>query len=170
MLEKKTLSNELVKLIPMIKEDYEWVYAAASDPKIWEQHPDTRRYSPIGFTKYFQKLIATDIPYLIIDQKTEQVIGATSFYQFNEEENSTAIGYSFLKTEYWGGEYNKSIKKLMMDFAFTQVDKVIFHVRKGNLRSQAALSKIGATEELEYPAEDGTGVQVQYCIRKEDYQ
>ncbi|MVZ65074.1 GNAT family N-acetyltransferase [Sphingobacterium sp. DK4209] len=170
MLDKKTLSNELVKLIPMIKEDFEWVYAAASDPGIWEQHPDKLRYSPIGFTKYFQKLIETDIPYLIIDQNTEQVIGATSFYQFDEANKSVAIGYSFLKTEYWGGLYNKSIKQLMMDFAFQEVDKVIYHVRKDNLRSKAALAKIGAIEESEYPAEDGSGIQVQFSIQKKDYQ
>ena len=57
MLERKTLSNDLVKLIPMIKNDFEWVFAAASDPEIWAQHPDSNRYTPVGFTRYFQKLI-----------------------------------------------------------------------------------------------------------------
>ncbi|MVZ61979.1 GNAT family N-acetyltransferase [Sphingobacterium humi] len=170
MLERKTLSNGLVKLIPLLKEDYEWVYAAASDPQIWEQHPDQRRYSPIGFTKYFQKLLAADLPYLILHEKTEQVIGATCFYQFDAAAKTVAIGYSFLKTAYWGGTYNQSVKKLMMDFAFEKVDRVLFHVRKGNVRSQAALAKIGAQEVEEYTAEDGKGIQVLYQIKKEDYQ
>ncbi len=166
MLERKTLSNELVKLIPMIKNDYEWVFAAASDPEIWEQHPDNTRYTPVGFTRYFQKLIDTDIPYLILDAKTEKVIGATSFYQYDRHEKSIAIGYTFLGKEFWGGEYNQSVKNLMMDFAFETLDKVIFHVRSGNIRSQKALEKINAIKESE--TEHKEGLQFNYAIYKKD--
>ncbi len=167
MLERKELSNDLVKLIPMVKEDYEWVYAAAADPEIWAQHPDKMRYTPLGFTKYFQKLMSGNIAYLILDAKTEMVIGATSFYNFNAAENSAAIGYSFLKKEYWGGEYNKSIKKLMMDFAFEQVDQVIYHVASDNLRSQGALKKIGA---VKFHEEEQNGqLKYFYVIKKENY-
>ncbi len=165
MLERKTLSNDLVKLIPMIKNDYEWVFAAASDPEIWAQHPDTTRYTPVGFTRYFQKLIDTDIPYLILDAKTEQVIGATSFYQYDRHEKSVAIGYTFLGKKYWGGEYNQSIKNLMMDFAFEKLDKVIFHVASENIRSQMALGKIGAIKEKEEEDENGK-VKFTYSIFK----
>lgn len=149
MLERKVLSNELVKLIPMIKDDYEWVYAAASDPDIWSQHPDTNRYTPVGFTKYFQKLIDTDIPYLIINTKTDEVIGATTFYQYDRIEKSIAIGYTFLAKEYWGGEFNKSIKSLLINYAFEKLDKIIFYVGAENIRSQKALIKIGAVKEKE---------------------
>ena len=166
MLERKTLSNELVKLIPMIKNDYEWVFAAASDPEIWAQHPDTTRYTPVGFTRYFQKLIDTDIPYLILDAKTEQVIGATSFYQYDRHEKSVAIGYTFLGKKYWGGEYNQSIKNLMMDFAFEKLDKVIFHVASENIRSQMALGKIGAIKEKEEEEDENGKVKFTYSIYK----
>ena len=165
MLERKTLSNDLVKLIPMIKNDYEWVFSAASDPEIWAQHPDSTRYTPVGFTRYFQKLIDTDIPYLILDAKTEQVIGANSFYQYDRHEKSVAIGYTFLGKKYWGGEYNQSIKDLMMDFAFEKLDKVIFHVASENIRSQMALGKIGAIKEKEEEDENGK-VKFTYSIYK----
>lgn len=166
MLERKPLSNNLVKLIPMIKEDYNWIYAVASDPSIWEQHPDNKRYTPIGFTKYFKKLLDTDIPYIILDINTEQVIGATSFYQFNSKDESVAIGFTFLAKAYWGGIYNQSIKKLMMDFAFSELNKIIFHVREGNIRSQKAIEKIGGKIEKRYPSEDGEGIQIEYSIAK----
>ncbi len=164
MLERKTLSNDLVKLIPMIKNDFEWVFAAASDPEIWAQHPDSNRYTPVGFTRYFQKLIDTDIPYLIIDSKTEQVIGATSFYHYDRNEKSIAIGYTFLAKEYWGGEYNQSVKNLMMDFAFEKLDKVIFHVASENTRSQKALEKINAVKESEF--DENGSLKFTYAIYK----
>src|SRR5690606_4222741 len=165
MLERKTLSNDLVKLIPMIKNDFEWVFAAASDPEIWAQHPDSNRYTPVGFTRYFQKLIDTDIPYLIIDNKTEQVIGATSFYHYDRNEKSIAIGYTFLAKEYWGGEYNQSVKNLMMDFAFEKMDKVIFHVASENTRSQRDMEKINAIKENEF--EENGSMKFTYAIYKD---
>ncbi|WP_138091225.1 GNAT family N-acetyltransferase [Sphingobacterium daejeonense] len=113
----------------------------------------------------FQKLIDTDIPYLILDAKTEQVIGATSFYQYDRHEKSVAIGYTFLGKKYWGGEYNQSIKNLMMDFAFEKLDKVIFHVASENIRSQMALGKIGAIKEKEEEDENGK-VKFTYSIFK----
>ncbi len=166
MLERKTLSNDLVKLIPLIKEDFEWLYAAASDPEIWEQHPDNMRYTPLGFTKYFQKLLQNDIAYLIVDNETERVIGGTSFYDYNADQKSVAIGYTFLAKNYWGGKYNQSIKQLMMNFAFETLDEVFFHVRKGNLRSQKALEKINAQFVREYPAPDHSEIQLVYSIKK----
>ncbi|MEI5986236.1 GNAT family N-acetyltransferase [Sphingobacterium sp. PU5-4] len=166
MLERKTLSNDLVKLISLIKEDFEWLYAAASDPEIWEQHPDNMRYTPLGFTKYFQKLLQNDIAYLIVDNETERVIGGTSFYDYNADQKSVAIGYTFLAKNYWGGKYNQSIKQLMMNFAFETLDEVFFHVRKGNLRSQKALEKINAQFVREYPAPDHSGIQLVYSIKK----
>ena len=164
MFEGKTLSNDLVKLIPLKQDDYNWIYAVASDPEIWEQHPDNTRFTPVGFTKYFKKLLNTDQPYLILDINTDQVIGATSFYQYNQKEDSIAIGFTFLAKAYWGGAYNQSIKKLMMDFAFLSLNKIIFHVREGNVRSQKAIEKIGGKFERKYASEDGLGIQLEYSV------
>ena len=144
MLEKKKLAGKLVELVPMVKDDFEWVYLAASDPEIWEQHPDALRYTPLGFTKFFRKLLATDIPYLVIDQQTRQIIGATSFYAFDSSSNTVAIGYTFLTKDYWGGLYNREVKSLLLNHAFQKVDRVFFHVGKNNTRSKRALEKIGA--------------------------
>ncbi|MFZ4262716.1 GNAT family N-acetyltransferase [Sphingobacterium sp. HJSM2_6] len=169
MLERKELKNDLIHLIPLEKSDFEWVYAAASDPEIWEQHPDRNRYTPVGFTQYFQKLLACDIPYLILDLKTEQVIGATSYYQCNEAQKSVAIGFTFLKKAYWGGTYNSSLKKLMIEYAFESLDSIYFHVRDQNLRSQKAIEKLGAVFNKTYLAEDNSSEQIEYILKKELY-
>ncbi len=53
------------------------------------------------------------------------------------------IGWSFLSRKYWGGVYNKSIKKLLIDYAFESLEDVIFYIGKENIRSQKAVEKIG---------------------------
>lgn len=164
---RETLRNDLLELVPLLSQDFELLYVAGSDPEIWAQHPDKTRYTPVGFTHFFQKLLATELPYLIIDKASQHVIGATSFYQYDPANKTVAIGYTFLAKSYWGGKFNSSLKKLMLTYAFTFVDKVYFHVAAKNLRSQSALTKIGAIKESEEPAPaDPTSMQYTYVIYK----
>lgn len=161
------LSNELITLQPLTREDHDRLFLVASDPEIWKQHPDANRYQPEGFREYFDKLIQTDEPYLILKNEDNTLIGATSFYEKDNLNKSIAIGYTFLSTECWGGKYNASLKNLMIDSAFSAYNKIIFHVREQNKRSQAALLKIGAIKEKEYPSlYDPSSLQLEYVIYK----
>jgi len=38
------LENEEYQLIPLQQGDFESLYAVASDPEVWEQHPNKDRY------------------------------------------------------------------------------------------------------------------------------
>ena len=161
------LSNDLVTLKPLVVTDYEALYLVGSDPQIWAQHPDINRYTKEGFKFYFDKLMETDEPYLIIRNEDHAIIGATSFYEKEDINRTIAIGYTFLSKCCWGGFYNSSLKKLMIDTAFTYYDKVVFHVRDNNLRSQSALVKIGARREQESPTLlNPTISQYKYVINK----
>jgi len=48
------LANDLVRLEPLAPSDLERVYAAAADPRIWEQHPNPNRYQRDAFENYFK--------------------------------------------------------------------------------------------------------------------
>lgn len=89
-------------------------------------------------------MIFTKSPFLILDKQTNEVMGTTSFYDYNPERSSVGIGYTFITRKYWGGPYNKSNKQLMMDYAFQHVNSVLFHVGSENFRSQKAVLKLGA--------------------------
>ena len=43
-----TLRSALVELRPLRASDHDVLYAVASDPLIWEQHPDKTRSEPAG--------------------------------------------------------------------------------------------------------------------------
>lgn len=164
------LENELASLKFLTQKDFEKLYAVASNAEIWAQHPDSSRYTLEGFSTYFGKLLLTDCPFLIMDRSSKKIIGATSFYEYDSKQKSVAIGYTFLDTSYWGGMYNSSIKKLLLDYAFQFVDKVVFHVRDKNIRSQRALIKIGAQLENSYPNTMSTdSMQLEFVIHKSQY-
>ena len=152
------LKNETIQLIPLQKIDFEELYKVASDPLVWEQHPNKLRYQKNVFHNYFEGALLSKGAFIIRENKTNGVIGSSRYYDFNEKENSILIGYTFIGRKFWGKGYNPAIKKLMLDYAFQFVDKVYFHVGALNIRSQKAIEKIGALKvdevEVVYYGED----------------
>jgi len=142
-LQPDFLENDISKLIPLEEKHFEALFEAASDALIWEQNPAKDRYTREGFKTYFD-IIITKGSFLILDKQTNEIMGTTSFYDYNPEKSSVGIGYTFITRKYWGGPYNNANKKLMIDYAFQHVNSVLFHVGSENFRSQKAVLKLGA--------------------------
>ena len=138
------LENEIIRLLPLKLMHFEELYTIASDKEIWEQHPQNDRWKREVFEIYFNSAIESNSAFLILSQNNNQIIGCTRYYEFNKNEKSIAIGYTFLAKKFWGGFINSSLKKLMINYAFGFVDKIYFHVGAQNIRSQKAIEKLGA--------------------------
>ena len=138
------LENDYVKLIPLQENDFEQLFSVASDPLVWEQHPNKDRYKRDVFDKFFKGAIESGGAFKIIEKNTGEIAGSTRFYNYNAADNSIFIGYTFYARKFWGTKMNPQVKKLMLDYIFQFVDKVNFHVGKDNLRSQKAMEKLGA--------------------------
>ena len=138
-----TLNSELLEIRPLTAADYDDLFKAASDPLIWELHPQSDRYQPEVFKKFFAEALESKGAVVIIDRKTSKIIGTSRYYDYSKEDSSVVIGYTFLARPYWGGDYNRDLKKLMVNYALQFVKTTYFHVGLGNLRSQKAMTKIG---------------------------
>lgn len=160
-----SLHGQLVRLRPLQLDDFEALFAAATDPLIWEQHPVSDRYTEAGFTRFFDDATASGGALVASDAETDQVIGSSRYHGYNKDEREIEIGWSFLARSHWGGRYNGDMKRLMLDHAFQYVDRVVFLIGPTNLRSQKAAEKIGAVREGERI--DGNGMQsVAYVIHR----
>lgn len=166
------LKTENVKLVPLQTDDFEQLFAVASDPLVWEQHPNKDRYKREVFENFFQGAMESGGAFKIVEQNTGEVAGSTRFYDYNAEDNSIFIGYTFYGTKFWGSKLNPQVKKLMLDYIFQYVDKVNFHVGKDNIRSQKAMEKLGARKVDEVNVAyfgEPEKLNVVFEIRKEDY-
>ena len=139
-----TLQNEKVILRPLIAEDMDILYAVASDPLIWAQHPNPDRYRREVFEKFFEGAIASQGAFMILDASSGDPIGSSRFYDYFPEAGEVKIGYTFFARKCWGGGFNTAAKQLMTAHAFQWVERIIFHIGAGNLRSQIAIGRIGA--------------------------
>ena len=138
-----TLTSEILELRPLRADDFEQLYAVASDPLIWEQHPNSDRCKRDVFRKFFDEALESGGALIALDRKNHQVIGSSRFHCYDLERSEIEIGWTFLARSHWGGVYNGEMKRLMLSHAFKFVDNVIFLVDSNNLRSQRAVEKIG---------------------------
>lgn len=141
------LEDDHVELLPLRWEDLDALYAVASDPLIWEQHPNPNRYQRPVFENYFRGAMESGGAFLIRERSTGNVIGSSRFYDHVPEKSELKIGYTFFARSSWGKGHNQASKRLMMEYAFQFVDRIIFHVGENNTRSRIAMTRLGAVLE-----------------------
>jgi N-acetyltransferase len=135
---------------PLREDDWDTLFAAASDPLIWEVHPYNDRWQEPRFRSYFDEGIASGGALIAIDNENGAVIGNSRFANYAPERNEIEIGWTFLVRSVWGGAYNREMKALMLTHAFQYFDSVRFNIGASNARSRGAIEKIGAHLDGEY--------------------
>lgn len=140
------LKNERVVASPLKEGDFDRLYAAASDPLIWEQHPNKNRWQREAFENYFKGAILSGGAFLVTDAQTGEVIGSSRYSDYFPETNTVSIGYTFFIRRCWGHGYNYALKNLMLDHIFGFVDNVTFFVGAVNKRSQISIERFGAVK------------------------
>jgi RimJ/RimL family protein N-acetyltransferase len=166
-----TLQDDLVQLRPLQEGDFEKLFAVASDPLLWEQHPIKDRYKREVFQIFFDGAVASKSAFLIYEKATGELMGSTRYYDYKPALSQIAIGFTFIARKYWGGKYNFAMKKLMMDYAFHHVDTILYHIGAGNIRSQKALLKLGGkkTREMDLDHNGEKILHYEYEISKTDW-
>jgi len=162
------LEGDLVELRPLRPDDWDTLYAVASDPLIWEQHPNSDRYKPEVFRDFFREALACGGAFLVTDAKDGQAIGSSRYFGYDEAKREIEIGWTFLARSRWGGDYNREMKSLMLRHAFRFVDSVIFIVGPTNWRSRRAMEKIGGVLDSA-PLDPARGDRVVYRITREAF-
>ena len=163
------LKGELIELRPLKPSDWDELFAVASDPLIWEQHPERDRYTENVFRIFFKEALESGGAFVVIDRKVEQIIGSTRFYGYDPMKSEIEIGWTFLARKYWGGQYNAEMKRLLLNHAFTFVENVMCLDGENNVRSQKAMDKVGAINAGMVARTYGNhpfGRNVKYVIRK----
>jgi RimJ/RimL family protein N-acetyltransferase len=137
------LRGALVELRPLCAADFAALFAVASDPLIWEQHPEPDRFQEPTFRAFFDEALASGGALVAIDRANGRIIGSSRYHGFKPDVSEVEIGWTFLARAYWGGRYNSEMKRLMLDHAFRWVRRVVFIIGPENRRSQRAMEKIG---------------------------
>ena len=124
--------------------DFESLYEVASDPLIWEQHPESNRWQRAVFSLFFSNGLANDLGCFVIRERlTHEVVGSTRYYGYDEKSRCVRIGFTFLARKHWGTSANREIKDAMLKRAFKLCESVLFDIGPENRRSITAVEKLG---------------------------
>lgn len=138
------LEGERLLLRPLRPDDWDALYAVASDPLIWELHPAHDRWQEPVFRAFFADALAGGGAMVAIDRASGAVIGSSRWQAHDPSgTGSVEIGWTFLARSHWGRVWNEEMKRLMLAHAFRWVGRVDFRVGEGNLRSRGAMERIG---------------------------
>lgn len=168
------LEGQGIVVRPLLADDFDALYLAASDPLIWQQHPDSKRYQKDIFkARFFDGALACGSAFVIEDIQSGGIIGSSRYYDWDEGKRSVAVGYTFLKRSHWGNGTNHELKALMLTHAFSFADVVWFHVGSENHRSRKAVEKLGAVEiesvDIDDPSSAISFKQINYRLTAEMY-
>ena len=150
-----TLTGETIRVRPMVEADREAMFAAISDPLIWEQHPAKDRHERPVFDRYFDFLMGTGGT-MAVETLDGRVIGTSTFYGeppdgtpegAGDASERPSVGFTFVTRDHWGGGTNFELKRLMLDHLFAHAPAVWLHIAPDNVRSQRATARLGAVHE-----------------------
>jgi RimJ/RimL family protein N-acetyltransferase len=147
-----TLTGQFVRLEPLAEMHREPLRAAARDERIWEFNI-VSGFGP-AFDGWFdaarsESANGSRIPFTVIRLSDGAVLGSTSFLDPSPLHRRVEIGHTWYHPSAWNSVVNPECKRLLFGHAFDVLDlsRVSFNVDATNLRSRAAVRKLGATEE-----------------------
>lgn len=166
------LQDASLTLRPLMAADFEPLYAVARDPDIWSGHPAKDRYQRPVFEAYFETLLNSGGTLLCSLSAENRVVGCSRYYTAPLDPRGISIGYTFLGREWWGGQINFLMKRLMLAHAFMTVDDVWLHIDPSNIRSQKATAKLGAKRVSEGPLTLGgkTNIWQEWHLARADWE
>tara|TARA_R110002033_G_scaffold12528_1_gene37841 strand:+ start:19598 stop:20155 length:558 start_codon:yes stop_codon:yes gene_type:complete len=148
-----TLENERVKLSPLTLDNFEHLISIASQKKLVQFSPSDIE-TPSSLKSYVETAIqqleaGTSIPFLVYDKLHEKYAGCTRYMNINHKHKVLHIGSTWIGKEFQSTGLNSQMKKLMLDFAFNNLnfEKVEFRIDERNIASRKAVEKLGCTLE-----------------------
>ena len=182
------LEGRLIQLRPLVAEDVDGYLAAAGaeaeEVFRWLRSPGSASGAPRTADDARLDVDAAlaarargeRFAYAQIDAATGEFAGTTSYYEVHPALRTLGIGHTWLGRRWWRSGHNTESKLLLLTHAFDTVGaaRVVWHTDIHNERSQAAIARLGATREGEFPKHrirrDGSWrTTVQFAMTDDDW-
>ncbi|WP_425992421.1 GNAT family N-acetyltransferase [Brevundimonas sp. TWP2-3-2] len=150
-LQAAVLENDFIRLEPFEDRHKEPLRLACdADPELWPNF----YYTSLGGDQFdsgwqamrVQQEKERRVPFAVI--REGEVVGLSTFINIDPANRTVEIGTTYYQPSSRGGVVNPAAKRLLLEHAFAcGAARVSFQVDAINLRSQAAMAKLGAVRE-----------------------
>ena len=146
-----TFTHELVALEQLSPEHAKALSESVGDLwQIWYTHIP----SPDEMSTEIERRLALQqkgsmAPFAVIDTKTNQAVGMTTYMNIDEPNRRLEIGSTWISEKVQRTGLNQAMKLLMLSYAFEQLDciAVEFRTHIQNMQSRTAIAGLGAKQD-----------------------
>jgi len=145
-----SLQQNNVQLLPLRLEHAQGLIEVCKDGRLWElRYTSTPHFTQINAyicNALEQRTQGLRVPFVVIDQNTNKIVGTTSFRDFAWNIRRVEIGFTWYAQSAQRTHINTNCKFLLLQHAFEilNVNSVTLRADILNTRSQKAIERIGA--------------------------
>jgi RimJ/RimL family protein N-acetyltransferase len=149
-----TLAGRHVRLEPLAPAHFEALARHGADAEVWRWMPSFRPDPRESVRVWGETVTALQergelAAFAVIDLGRGEAVGGTTLFDYSEPHRRLEIGYTWLAKPTWRTAINTECKYLLLRHAFETlaVNRVQLKTDARNLRSQAAIARLGAVRE-----------------------
>jgi RimJ/RimL family protein N-acetyltransferase len=149
-----TLEGNVVGLVPLSEAHVPGLTEVGLEPEIWRHMLYGNVDSEAKLLAFVQDLLArqakgTDLPFTVIYRETGRPVGCTRYLNIDVGNRGVEIGGTWYGPAYQRTVVNTECKYLLLAYAFEVWDCIRVQLKTdlNNVRSQAAIERIGAVKE-----------------------
>jgi len=149
-----TLRSALVTLAPLSPEHAGPLFEVGQDAELWQHMPSAAFSRPEQAEAWValalgEQAAGRALPFVTIEAASGRVVGSTRFLDLRLADRALEIGYTWLGRAWLRSAVNTECKWLLLRHAFETLGAVRVQLKTDarNLRSQAAIERLGARRE-----------------------
>lgn len=149
-----TLPGRRILLEPLARHRLPDLFEAGADPEIWQWQGGPAPATEAELGAKLDALLAAAgrgeyVPFAVVDRATGKAVGWTAYMDIDAENERLEIGWTWYGRAYWRTPVNTEAKLLLLEHAFETLGmgRVQWKTDALNLRSQAAIERLGAHRE-----------------------
>ncbi|GIX59552.1 GNAT family N-acetyltransferase [Bacillus thuringiensis serovar zhaodongensis] len=119
-----------------------WKYLIAK----MDSYQDMAQYVQIAIKGYEE---GTDLPFVVVDQKTNEIVGSTRLYSISNDDKTVELGQTWYHPSVHRTSINTECKYMLLQYAFEELQMLRVQIKTDlrNEKAQRAIERLGAVKE-----------------------
>ncbi|PEY56775.1 GNAT family N-acetyltransferase [Bacillus cereus] len=135
--------NDVASLFTFVEGNKEiWMYLIST----MDSYQDMEQYVQVAI-KGFEE--GTDLPFVVIDQKTNEIVGSTRLYSISNDNKTVELGQTWYHPSVHRTSINTECKYMLLQYAFEELQMLRVQIKTDlrNEKAQRAIERLGAVKE-----------------------
>ncbi|TCW43978.1 RimJ/RimL family protein N-acetyltransferase [Bacillus thuringiensis] len=135
--------NDIESLFTIVEGNKEiWKYLIAK----MDSYQDMEQYVQVAIKGFEGE---TDLPFVVVDQKTNEIVGSTRLYSISNDNKTVELGQTWYHPSVHRTSINTECKYMLLQYAFEELHMLRVQIKTDlrNEKAQRAIERLGAVKE-----------------------